>query len=99
LGSGLHNIADTLYDVTYVPIRMDGRLAGALTLGRRFDFAGLEWVAQDVVTRFLGENRARLGDLGRWIRLENLHGVARALRSHLGDIEVIRLIESAASRA
>jgi hypothetical protein len=63
------------------------------------DFAGLEWVAQDVVTRFLGENRARLGDLARWIRLENLHGVARALRSHLGDIEVIRLIESVASRA
>ena len=42
LGSGLHSIAGTLYDVTYVPIRMDGRLAGALTLGRRFDFAGLD---------------------------------------------------------
>jgi HD-GYP domain-containing protein (c-di-GMP phosphodiesterase class II) len=42
LGSGLHSIAGTLYDVTCVPIRMEGRLAGALTLGKRFDFAGLD---------------------------------------------------------
>jgi HD-GYP domain-containing protein (c-di-GMP phosphodiesterase class II) len=42
LGSGLHRIAGTLYDVTCMPIRMDGRLIGALTLGKRFDFAGLD---------------------------------------------------------
>jgi hypothetical protein len=60
------------------------------------DFAGLEWVASDVVTRFVGENRARLGELARWIQLENLQGVALALRQQLGDVEAIRLIESAA---
>jgi hypothetical protein len=63
------------------------------------DFAGLEWVAQDVVTRFLGENRARLGELARWIQLENLQGVVRMLRQQLGDVEGVRLIESVATRA
>jgi hypothetical protein len=63
------------------------------------DFAGLEWVATDVVTRFLGDNRARLGELARWTRLENVQGAARALRQQLGDLEGIRLIESAAERA
>jgi hypothetical protein len=61
------------------------------------DFAGLEWVAPDVVTRFLGENRARLGELARSTQIENLHGIARALRQQLGDVEGIRLIESATS--
>jgi HD-GYP domain-containing protein (c-di-GMP phosphodiesterase class II) len=42
LGSGLHSIAGTLYDVTHVPIGIEGRLVGALTLGKRFDFAGLD---------------------------------------------------------
>jgi len=42
LGSGLHSIAGTLYVVTFVPIRTEGRRIGALTLGKRFDFAGLE---------------------------------------------------------
>src|SRR5882762_6042367 len=42
LGSGLHSIAGTLYDVTRVPIRKGDRLIGALTLGKRFDFAGLD---------------------------------------------------------
>ena len=42
LGSGLHSIAGTLYDVTRVPIRNENRLIGAFTLGRRFDFAGLD---------------------------------------------------------
>jgi HD-GYP domain-containing protein (c-di-GMP phosphodiesterase class II) len=42
LGSGLHSIAGTLYDVTCVPIRVEGRLGGVLTLGKRFDFAGLD---------------------------------------------------------
>jgi hypothetical protein len=63
------------------------------------DFGGLEWVSADVVTRFLEENRLRLGELSRWIRLENLHGVAHALRRQLGDVEGIRLIESAAAHA
>src|SRR5439155_1191872 len=42
LGSGLHSIAGTLYDVTRVPIRNENRLIGAFTLGKRFDFAGLD---------------------------------------------------------
>jgi hypothetical protein len=63
------------------------------------DFGGLEWVSADVVTRFVAENRLRLGELSRWIRLENLNGVAHALRRQLGDVEGIRLIESAAAHA
>ena len=42
LGSGLHSIAGTLYDLTRVPIEAEGRFIGAFTLGRRFDFAGLD---------------------------------------------------------
>ena len=42
LASGLHSIAGTLYDLTRVPIEADGRFFGAFTLGRRFDFAGLD---------------------------------------------------------
>jgi hypothetical protein len=61
------------------------------------DVGGLEWVSADVVTRFVAENRLRLGELSRWIRLENLQGVAHALRRQLGDVEGIRLIESAAA--
>lgn len=61
------------------------------------DFQGLEWVSTDVVTRFLAENRARFSELARWTRLQNLHGVANALRRQLGDVEGIRLIEVAAA--
>ncbi len=42
LASGLHSIAGTLYDLTRVPIEAEGRFIGAFTLGRRFDFAGLD---------------------------------------------------------
>jgi HD-GYP domain-containing protein (c-di-GMP phosphodiesterase class II) len=42
LGSGLHTVAGTLYDLTRVPIRTGDRLIGAFTLGKRFDFAGLD---------------------------------------------------------
>jgi len=42
LGSGLHSIAGTLYDLTRVPIGVPGRLIGAFTFGRRFDFADLD---------------------------------------------------------
>ncbi len=62
------------------------------------DFGGLEWVSADVVTRFLEENRARLAEIGRWTRLENVRGALEAVRAQLGEIEGLRLIELATAR-
>jgi len=42
LASGLHSIGGTLYDLTRVPIGINPHRAGALTLGKKFDFAGLD---------------------------------------------------------
>lgn len=63
------------------------------------DLGGLEWVSAEVVTRFVADNRSRLGELSRWIRLENLHGIANALRRQLGDVEGIRIIEAVVPHA
>ena len=39
---GLQNLGGTLYDVTAVPVRLNGHTVGTLTAGTRFDFAGVD---------------------------------------------------------
>jgi len=59
------------------------------------DFGGLEWVAPDVVTHFLEENRTRFRELAQSTRIVNLASVVESLRRQLGDCEGLRLLEQA----
>jgi hypothetical protein len=76
------------------------RVRQALAAGYQrvtIDVHGIEAVSPEVVTRFLAENRARLAEAAGRVRIENLRGKLEALRSQLGDLEGLRLLESATS--
>jgi hypothetical protein len=103
-----HAWSDSRFGALFIRVEGSLDLRGARRLLRRvrqasaagfkrvtIDFGGVDWVAPDVVTRFLAENRARLHELGRYTRIENLTSAVDALRLQLGDCEGLRLLEQA----
>lgn len=74
------------------------RVGEALQAGYQrvtIDVHGVEAVSLEVVTRLLTENAARLREAAGRVRVENMRGKLEALRAQLGDLEILRVLESA----